>query len=86
MKGNESSEEPRLSWKAHDKIVGLEGEIDKIVDEDLGDTKVNYALVLRGPLRDLHTVKQFIEDMTESEVIYQTKSLGKIMITRGDAE
>lgn len=45
------------------------------------ETVLSLALVLRGTLKDFITIKQFIDQWTAAQIIYQTKAVGKLYIT-----
>ena len=56
----------------------------KETNESIIDTIFNYALVLRGSLKDFEKVKEhLVEDLPNIKVLYQTISTDKIHIEKG---
>jgi len=54
--------------------------ISRIRQPSIEDSIVNFALVIRGPLRDFTDIKSYVKNMTSSRVVYQKTSLGFLRI------
>jgi uncharacterized pyridoxamine 5'-phosphate oxidase family protein len=62
---------------------GVTKKLNKETDLSGIETLVNYALVLRGPIKDFDAIKQCIlETFPHVKILYQTLSSEKIVITK----
>jgi len=50
--------------------------------ERLGETLFYFALVFRAPLKTFETVRDYLLHFTDAELIFQTKSVEYLWITK----
>jgi hypothetical protein len=55
--------------------------------EELLNTHITYAVVLRGPYSDFLKLQDLLSELSESSIIYRKKSLGRLrIITEGEVK
>ena len=55
-------------------------------EEDLAKTIINFAFVCKGTLKDFENIRDYILRFSEAKLIYQTKAIEPLFITRKKPE